>query len=83
MNLGSSLAVGNGSIVHLSGQGLDHCLPGYVFTKSFWEHFLAVSPSSLVLEGSWAVGSSDYTDPACCVSQRPCRAVAEQSRSLL
>lgn len=27
MNLGSSLAVGNGSIVHLTGQGLDHCLP--------------------------------------------------------
>lgn len=83
MNLGSSLALGNGSIVHLSEQGLDHCLPGYVFTKSFWEHFPALAPSSLGLKGSWAVGSTDYTDPAYCVSQRPCRAVAEQSRSLL
>lgn len=26
MDLGSSLAVGHGSTVHLSGQGLDHCL---------------------------------------------------------
>lgn len=68
MNLGSSLAAGNGSIVHLSGQGLNHCLPGYMSTKSFSEHFPALAPSSLGLEGSWAVGSTDYTHPACCVS---------------
>lgn len=44
MNLGSSLTVGNGSIVHLAGQGLDHCLP-MCLAKAF------ESTSQLLLPG--------------------------------